>query len=107
MSSKISVFHVLLVTLYLYGIYYDTYNKPPPGSRAELHRNSIGGRYKYLTHLDLVRISIIEMDNILLMYLLIIETVDQYDYHYYVSRRLISLLDYKSFFRIEHLFNKM
>lgn len=85
MSIKLTLFHVSLVTVYFYGIYYDAYNVAPSGSRAELHRNNIGGRCKYLTHLDLVRISIIVMDNILLMYLLVIETIyTQYDYHYYV-----------------------
>lgn len=54
MNIKLTLFHVSLVTVYFYGIYYDAYNVAPSGSRAELHRNNIGGRCKYLTHLDLL-----------------------------------------------------
>lgn len=67
MSIKITLFHVSLVTVYLYGLYYDAFNKAPAGSRAERDRNNIGGRCKYLTHLDLVRIFIIETISSLLI----------------------------------------
>lgn len=39
----------------MYGLYYDEYhNEPPAGTKSERYRNNIGGRYKYLTHLNLL-----------------------------------------------------
>lgn len=47
--------HAVLFIFFLYGLYYDEYhNIPPAGSKTEQFRNNFGGRFKYLTHLDML-----------------------------------------------------
>lgn len=51
---KVIVLHVVIWALYVYGIYYDGVIKRPAGSTAEKHLNETGGRFKYLTILNVL-----------------------------------------------------
>ena len=51
----ILLLHAVSFSTYCYSVYHDNYlTIPPSSSRSEFLMKSIGGNYKYLTHLNLV-----------------------------------------------------